>query len=75
MVTTVDKPQEVQQRINECGTLTLEREDLNRAIEPDSCFYIQNESVVRGKNLDLKNVQPPDLVIESDYTNSWVNKY
>ena len=24
------------------GALTLEREDLTRAIEPDSCFYIQN---------------------------------
>lgn len=57
------------------GALTLEREDLNRAIEPDSCFYIQNESIVRGKNIDLKNVPPPDLVIESDYTNSSVNKY
>jgi Uma2 family endonuclease len=27
------------------GALTLEREDLTRAIEPDTCFYIQNELV------------------------------
>jgi hypothetical protein len=30
--------------------LTLEREDLARAIEPDTCFYIQNESLVRNKD-------------------------
>lgn len=36
------------------GSLTLEREELARAIEPDSCFYIQNESLVRGKQINLE---------------------
>ncbi|WP_332966782.1 MULTISPECIES: Uma2 family endonuclease [unclassified Microcoleus] len=57
------------------GSLTLEREDLTRAVEPDSCFYIQNESLVRGRNINLPNDPPPDLAIESDYTNSSVNKF
>lgn len=57
------------------GSLTLEREDLTRAVEPDSCFYIQNESVVRGRNINLPNDPQPDLAIESDYTNSSVNKF
>ncbi len=56
------------------GSLTLEREDLTRAVEPDSCFYIQNESVVRGRNINLPNDPPPDLAIESDHRNSSVNK-
>ena len=57
------------------GSLTLEREDLTRAVEPDSCFYIHNESLVRGRNINLPNDPPPDLAIESDYTNSSVNKF
>ncbi len=57
------------------GALTLEREDLNRAIEPDSCFYIQNESVVRGKKINLPDTPPPDLAIESDYTSSSLSKF
>ncbi len=58
------------------GSLTLKREDLNRAIEPDSCCYIQNEALVRGKNsLDLNMLPPPDLAVESDHTNSSLNKF
>ncbi len=58
------------------GALTLEREDLNRAIEPDSCFYIQNESRVRAQDeINLPDDPPPDLVIESDYTSPSLNKF
>jgi Putative restriction endonuclease len=48
------------------GALTLEREELGRGIEPDSCFYIQNELRVRGQNICLPEDPPPDLAIESD---------
>ena len=57
------------------GALTLEREDLARAIEPDSCLYVQNESVVRGKSINLPADPPPDLVVKSDYTSSSLNKF
>lgn len=58
------------------GALTLEREDLARAIEPDACFYIQNEFLVRGKDeINLPTDPPPDLVVESDHTNSSINKF
>jgi Uma2 family endonuclease len=57
------------------GSLTLEREELARAIEPDSCFYIQNEILVRGKEINLEIDPPPDLAIESDNTHSSLNKY
>ena len=58
------------------GALTLEREDLARAIEPDSCFYIQNESLVRDKDeINLLTDPALDLVVESDYTSSSLNKF
>ncbi len=57
------------------GALTLEREELGRGIEPDSCFYIQNELRVRGRNIRLPEDPPPDLAIESDHTHSSLNKH
>lgn len=65
---------ELEIEVRKLGSLTLEREDLARAVEPDSCFYIQNEAAVRGRKINLPTDPPPDLVIESDYTNSSVNK-
>jgi len=67
---------ELEMEILAAGVLTLEREDLNRAIEPDSCFYLQNERRVRGKeSIKLLDAPPPDLAIESGYTSSSVNKW
>jgi len=67
---------ELEIEISSLGALTLTREDLNRAIEPDTCFYIQNEALIRGKeNIQLPNDPPPDLVLESDYKNSSLNKF
>ena len=66
---------ELEIEVMKAGSLTLEREDLTRAVEPDTCFYIQNEASVRGKrDISLPEDLPPDLAIESDYTNSSVNK-
>jgi Uma2 family endonuclease len=40
-----------------------------KGIEPDSCFYIQHEAMVRGKaHLDLTLDPPPDLALEIDIT-------
>jgi Uma2 family endonuclease len=70
--TTAD---ELEIEVMKAGSLTIEREDLTRAVEPDTCFYIQNEASVRGKrDINLPEDLPPDLAIESDYTNSAVNK-
>jgi Uma2 family endonuclease len=60
--------------VRKLGALTLSREDLARAVEPDSCFYIQNEALVRGRKINLPDDPAPDLVIESDVTSSSVNK-
>lgn len=58
------------------GSTTFRREDLERGFEPDACFYIQQESAVRGKNeIDLTVDPPPDLVIEIDITHPSLNKF
>ncbi len=51
------------------GSTTYKREDIERGFEPDSCFYIENEPLVRDKDrLDLDVDPPPDLVVEIDVT-------
>jgi Uma2 family endonuclease len=58
------------------GSTTLKSQVANRGIEPDNCYYIQNEPVIRGKlKLDLAIDPPPDLAIEIDITSSSVNKF
>jgi len=54
----------------ECfGSTTFRNENMNSGIEPDNCFYIQNQERVRGKRrLNLSIDPPPDLAIEIDVT-------
>ncbi|WP_366930825.1 Uma2 family endonuclease [Microcoleus sp. bin38.metabat.b11b12b14.051] len=66
---------ELEIEVMHVGALLLEREELKRAIEPDTCFYIQNEALVRSRDIDLQTDPPPDLAVESDYTNSSLNKF
>jgi len=62
--------------IKSAGSITLKREDVNRGIEPDNCYYIQTEPTVRGRQeLDLETDPPPDLAIEIDITSTSVNKF
>ncbi len=51
------------------GSTTLKNQELAQGIEPDQCFYIKNESKIRGKKrLDLAVDPPPDLALEIDIT-------
>lgn len=51
------------------GSTTFKNELMQQGIEPDNCFYIQNEEKVRGKErLDLTVDPPPDLALEIDVT-------
>lgn len=51
------------------GSTTFKRRDLASGVEPDACFYIQNEAAIRGKDrIDLNFDPPPDLAIEIDIT-------
>jgi Uma2 family endonuclease len=51
------------------GSTTFQNEVMAQGIEPDNCFYIQNEAAIRGKKrIDLTVDPPPDLAIEIDIT-------
>ncbi|HEY9743461.1 MAG TPA: Uma2 family endonuclease [Coleofasciculaceae cyanobacterium] len=53
------------------GSTTFKREDMETGVEPDDCFYIQNEAAIRGKDrIDLTIDPPPDLAIEIDNSSS-----
>jgi Uma2 family endonuclease len=51
------------------GSTTFKKKSMKSAVEPDSCFYIENEIKVRGKaRINLNQDPPPDLAIEIDIT-------
>ena len=53
------------------GSTTFRRRDLDRGLEPDECFYVQNVEAVRHLDeIDLTRDPPPDLVIEIDVTHA-----
>lgn len=58
-----------------CGDMTCENEPALKALEPDECFYIQNELLVRGKDdLDLTVDPPPDLAVEIELSRARPNR-
>ncbi|MEH2095819.1 Uma2 family endonuclease [Nostoc sp.] len=66
---------ELKTKIRSAGSTTLKRKTITKGIEPDTCYYIQNEPAIRGKQeLDLKTEPAPDLAVEIDITSSSVNK-
>jgi Uma2 family endonuclease len=46
-------------------------------LEPDNCFYFQNEAIVRGRlDLDLSQGDPPpDLALEIDLTHKSLDRF
>ncbi|MBM3752688.1 MAG: Uma2 family endonuclease [Acidobacteria bacterium] len=58
------------------GSTTIQRPDLLKGFEPDSCFYFTNADSVRNKNaLELPRDPAPQLVIEVDVTASSLNRF
>jgi len=57
------------------GSTTFCQRAKAKGVEPDTCFYIQNEAKIRGKlDIDLTIDPPPDLVIEVDIASPSLNK-
>jgi Uma2 family endonuclease len=57
------------------GSTTWKREAKLAGVEPDNCFYFQNESRVRGlSRFDLDRDPPPDLALEIDLTHKSLNR-
>jgi hypothetical protein len=46
-----------------------------RGLEPDGCWWVASEALVRGKNkIDLRRDPPPDLALEIDVTHSSLDR-
>ncbi|MBE9078260.1 Uma2 family endonuclease [Romeria aff. gracilis LEGE 07310] len=62
--------------IRSLGSRTCDREDLQKGLEPDQCYYIQNEARVRDvEQIDLALFPPPDLAVEVDITSSSLDRF
>lgn len=62
--------------VDNCGAMTLRVASAERGGEPDSCFYIANEAIVRGVDeIDLQVHPPPDIVLEVDITSPSLDKF
>jgi Uma2 family endonuclease len=61
-------------KVKTMGSTTLDRAALDRSAEPDNAYYIQNQSLVAGRDVDLDHDPPPDLVVEVDITHTDINK-
>lgn len=67
--------EELEIEIRSLGSRTCGRVDLTQGLEPDQCYYIQNEPTVWNKEqIDLSQDPPPDLAIEIDITSSSINR-
>ena len=57
------------------GSMTFKKETLQKGLEPDECYWIQNEPIVRGRmDYDIKRDPPPDLVLEVEISRSVLNR-
>src|SRR4051794_39280547 len=57
------------------GSTTFKREAKKRGLEPDECYWIENELAMRGKKeFDIDSDPPPDLAIEVEISRSALNR-
>jgi Uma2 family endonuclease len=62
-------------RIHSGGSMTFSRKTLEKGFEPDECYWIQNEPLMRGReDYDIESDPPPDLGVEVDITSSSMNR-
>jgi Uma2 family endonuclease len=54
---------------------TFRMRNKRRGLEPDDCYWIANEPLVRGKNrIELRIDPPPDLAVEVDVSHSSLDR-
>jgi Uma2 family endonuclease len=57
------------------GSMTFKRRRKQKGLEPDECYWIQNEAAVRGMTrFNPRQHPPPDVVVEIDVTHSSVDR-
>jgi Uma2 family endonuclease len=70
-----DVADELDQDYESYGSTTWRKRAEAAGLEPDDCFYFQNEAVVRGRvDLDLQRDPPPDLALEIDVTSKSLDR-
>jgi Uma2 family endonuclease len=61
-------------RIKTMGSTTMNYPNLRKGAEPDNAYYIQQQALVKGRNVDFSQDPPPDLVVEVDITHTDIAK-
>ncbi|HEV3163349.1 MAG TPA: Uma2 family endonuclease [Isosphaeraceae bacterium] len=56
------------------GSTTWRKEEIDRGIEADECYYLAHATEVIGKDVDLEVDPPPDLAIEVDTSRSALDR-
>jgi Uma2 family endonuclease len=57
------------------GSTTFRRRQRRRGLEPDECYWIASEPLVRSKDrVDLRVDPPPDVALEVDVSNSTIDR-
>lgn len=57
------------------GNVTHARGDIEKGIEPDECFYIQNWAKVTGaRDIDFTKDPPPDLAVEIEVSRTVLSR-
>jgi Uma2 family endonuclease len=61
-------------RVKTMGSTTMNYPNQKKGAEPDNAYYIQNQPLVKGREVDFSQDPPPDLVVEVDITHTDVDK-
>ena len=61
-------------RIKTMGSTTMKYPKLRKGAESDNAYYIQNQPLVKGRDVDFSQDPPPDLVVEIDITHTDIEK-
>ena len=57
------------------GSWTLKQRKSEKGMEPDECYWIQSEPLIRFKTkIDLRRDPPPDLVVEIEVSHSLLDR-
>ncbi len=71
-----DMGEELDLNYESYGSTTWRKQAKQAGIEPDNCFYFQNEALVRGKlTFDLNQDPPPDLALEIDLSSKSIHRF
>ncbi|MBV5260607.1 Uma2 family endonuclease [Synechococcus moorigangaii CMS01] len=58
------------------GSTTWRKPAAKAGLEPDNCFYFQNEPLIRGQlDYDLSKDPPPDLALEIELTSRSLERF